>query len=438
MKRGFIYMEHKIDEIYRLFAANPTVSTDSRQVTPGSLYFALKGESFNGNEYALQALASGAAFAIVDDVKYAASESCILVDNALSTLQALARHHRMQFDIPLIAITGTNGKTTTKELIHRVLSKKHNTLATRGNLNNHIGVPLTLLGITHETEIAVIEMGANHRGEIDFLCRIAQPGYGIITNIGKAHLEGFGGFEGVINTKTELYRFIQACSGKIFLNEADELLKKHSTRLNVITYGSSSADLASCNIAATPFVSMNLMFRDGIELTIESQLYGHYNTDNILAAACIGQYFNVPPLAIKSALESFQPGNNRSQIVQTERNLLILDAYNANPSSMKAAIVTFAAATYPEKTVILGDMLELGKDCDTEHHEILRMVDGHSFKNVYLVGPVFTRLNAKRENTCFHDIELAKLWLEHHKIENSAILVKGSRGIRLEKLVDVL
>lgn len=427
-------MDQTINNIYPVFLSHPFVSTDSRNVKPGSLFFALRGESFNGNEYAGKALESGAAFAIVDEFKYALSDSCILVDDVLLTLQALSRHHRMQFDIPLIAITGTNGKTTTKELIHSVLSKKYKTLATRGNLNNHIGVPLTLLNLTNETEIAIIEMGANHPGEIDFLCNLAQPGYGVITNIGKAHLEGFGSFEGVIGTKTELYRFIREHGGEIFLNNEDETLKQHSEGLKTIAYGRSPACLVANDISANPFVKLDIQLQDGASTTIESRLYGRYNAGNILVAACIGQHFNVSPKDIKSAIEEYRPGNNRSQITQTEHNLLILDAYNANPSSMRAAIESFAASTYPEKTVILGDMLELGKDSDHEHLEILNWVDQLSFQQVYLVGPTFTRLNSKRENICFQDSELAKMWIEHNKIENATVLIKGSRGIKLEKL----
>ncbi|MCX6305874.1 MAG: UDP-N-acetylmuramoyl-tripeptide--D-alanyl-D-alanine ligase [Bacteroidetes bacterium] len=431
-------MDDKINEIYPIFQAHPFVSTDSRQVRPGSIFFALRGESFNGNEYAALALESGAAYAIVDEPRYAPGKSCILVDDALATLQALSRFHRMQFDIPVIAVTGTNGKTTTKELINGVLSKKYRTLATRGNLNNHIGVPLTLLNLTAETEIAIVEMGANHPGEIDFLCNIALPTCGLITNVGKAHLEGFGSFEGVVRTKTELYHFIREHEGEVFLNNEDEILREHATGLRQVTYGRLPADVAATSITADPFVTMDLQLHDGVALSIESKLYGRYNAGNILAAACIGQHFHVAPELIKAAIEAYQPGNNRSQITKTVHNLVILDAYNANPSSMKAAIESFAASAYPEKIVILGDMLELGTDADQEHLLILEWLDKILFKQVFLVGPVFTRLNTKRENICFQDSSLAGLWLEHHKLENATILIKGSRGIKLESLVNVL
>ncbi|MDP1621556.1 MAG: UDP-N-acetylmuramoyl-tripeptide--D-alanyl-D-alanine ligase [Bacteroidales bacterium] len=431
-------MGNEIRHIYPLLLAHPVVSTDSRQVKPGSIFFALRGETYNGNEFAVRALESGASYAVVDEPELAVNPSCIVVDDVLSTLQTLSQHHRRQFNIPVIAVTGSNGKTTTKELIYGVLSTKFNTLATRGNLNNHIGVPLTLLHITSETEIAIIEMGANHGGEIDFLCNIAQPGFGLITNIGKAHLEGFGGFEGVIRAKTELYQFIRNSGGTIFLNNEDDLLKQHAAGITAITYGESPADLAAINTSATPCVTIDMQLNDSSSLRVESNLFGRYNEGNILAAACIGQHFKVPRDAIRSAIEEYQPGNNRSQVTRTRRNLLILDAYNANPTSMKAAIEAFTTSDYPEKMVILGDMLELGIDSDHEHQVILDLLAQLTFKNVYLVGPIFTRLNTNRENICFQDSLLAKLWFEHHRIENATLLIKGSRGITLEQLVDVL
>ena len=437
-RRGCIYMDQQLKDLYALFLEHPVISTDSRRIQPGSLFFALRGDAFDGNEFARQALEAGAAYAVVDDARQAVNKSYILVDDVLSTMQALSRHHRLQFSIPVVAITGTNGKTTTKELIYSVLSKKYHVLATKGNLNNHIGVPLTLLRLTGETELAIIEMGANHPGEIDFLCNIAQPNYGLITNIGKAHLEGFGSYDGVVRTKTELYRFIGAHGGKIFMNNEDPVLTNHSTGLTAITYGSAQAGLAAMNLSADPFVTVDLLPAGCAGYRIESKLYGLYNAGNILAAACIGHHFNVAAEAIKSAIEEYQPGNNRSQITKTRHNLLILDAYNANPSSMSAAIETFASSDYPEKTVILGDMLELGKESDLEHQAILDRINDLHFHHVYLVGPIFTRLNSKLENTCFQDSELAKMWFEHHKTENATILIKGSRGIRLEILAGEL
>ena len=433
-----MYMDSLISKIYPIFLKNPVVSTDSRQVQPGSLFFALKGESFNGNEFAALALKHGAAYAIVDEPKYADNDRFILVKDVLSTLQEMARHHRLQFNIPVIAITGSNGKTTSRELINSVLSKKYRTLATKGNLNNHIGVPLTLLSINAETDLAIIEMGANHPGEIDFLCRIAYPNFGLITNIGKAHLEGFGSFEGVIRTKTELSNFLKDRDGIMFLNNGDELLKIHVECPNIFTYGTPPADVALLNVVSDPFVKMEIGFSDKSQIFIESNLYGSYNAGNILSAACIGQQFSISPEEIKTAIEEYHPGNNRSQILKTDHNLLILDAYNANPSSMEAALTMFAETTYIKKMVILGDMLELGNEADHEHRQILGLLDHLKFQQVFLVGNIFTRLNTNRENICFHDTDLARMWLEHHKIENSTILVKGSRGIKLEKLVESL
>ena len=419
-------MSGSINHLYAIFLEHPVVATDSRQVIPGSLFFALTGDSFNGNKFAAAALAQGAAYAVVDEAEYALDDHFILVENVLETLQELARYHRMQFNIPVVAITGTNGKTTTKELTCAVLSEKYQTLATKGNLNNHIGVPLTLLKLTNETEIALIEMGANHPGEIDFLCRIAQPGFGLITNIGKAHLEGFGGYEGVIHTKTELYRFLKEKNGTVFLNNQDELLVEHAIGMNTATYGTIPANPGTILTTSDPFVTLYLRFCDGHELTIETKLYGRYNETNILAAAAVGHHFGVSPGQIKAALEDYEPDNNRSQVTRTETNLLILDAYNANPSSMEAALSNFAESGYPEKALILGDMLELGASSDEEHRHIMELIDRLGLTRVFLIGPVFTRLNTRRETMCFHDSELARMWLDHHRVTNSTILIKGS------------
>lgn len=431
-------MEPVLNKIYQLFSEHPVISTDSRQIQPGSIFFALKGESFNGNAYAEKALELGASCAVIDEPEYASNEKFFVVSDVLTTLQELARHHRRQFNIPVIGITGSNGKTTTKELIHNVLTTKYRTIATRGNLNNHIGVPLTLLGISPETEIAIIEMGANHPGEIDFLCRIALPDYGLITNVGKAHLGGFGGFEGVIRTKTELSHFLSEHGGVMFLNNRDELLVNRIKNRDLIRFGAPPGNVILLNLIADPFVKLEVQFPDRSIVVIESKLYGRYNANNILAAVSIGQHFGISSDRIKMAIEAYQPANNRSQIINTGRNMLILDAYNANPSSMEAALSMFAETDYSQKTVILGDMLELGEESDHEHQQILNFIDQLKFQQVYLVGPVFTRLNTKRENACFQDCELARMWLEHHRIENSTILIKGSRGISLEKLTDIL
>lgn len=456
------------ESIYPKFQDHPVISTDSRKIPPGCLFFALKGENFNGNLFARQALDQGAAFAIIDepqattDPRLAVDPQLadvprltddpgltdvprltddpryILVPDVLETLQQLALHHRRQFTIPVIAITGTNGKTTTKELINTVLSRKYKTTSTQGNLNNHIGVPLTLLAMNRATEIAIIEMGANHPGEIDLLCRIAEPGFGIITNIGKAHLEGFGGYEGVIRTKTELYRYLQSNQGKIFVNKDNPLLMEHACKGIAATYGAPPADTALGAMSASPCVEMEVLPLNLPPYPIRSKLYGGYNATNILAAAAIGQYFGVSSAEIAAAIGSYESSNNRSQVLQTASNLLIMDAYNANPSSMEAAIETFAAADYKNKVVILGDMLELGEDTDSEHLALMERVATHKFAEVYLVGPTLTRLNTRRENTCFNDSELAAIWFSHHKLQDNTVLIKGSRGIRLESIAPLL
>jgi len=427
-----------IETIYQRFLEHPLVSTDSRQVQPGSLFFALKGDSFDGNNFAFKALQLGASYAIADNRGLPDDLRLLRVENVLSTLQQLALHHRKKFNIPVLAITGTNGKTTTKELACAVLSKKYQTLATQGNFNNHIGVPLTLLRLRPETEIAIVEMGANHPGEIDFLCQIARPQYGLITNIGKAHLEGFGNFEGVINTKTELYRFIQAHGLKVFVHSDNSLLMEHSAKIDRITYGTTPSFLTAKNGPANPFISLELFGPHPVPFTVQSQLYGRYNLPNLLAAACIGTFFDVNPEMIRNALENYRPANNRSQILKTAENTLILDAYNANPDSMAAALSSFAETAWPEKVVLLGDMLELGTTSDEEHRRILDLLDQYRFQQVFLVGETFTRLNVRRENICFHDSELARLWLDHHRFKNATVLIKGSRAIKLETVMGAI
>ena len=432
-------MFSSLTDIYNIFLDHPNLVTDSRSISPSCIFLALKGERFNGNHFAADALEKGASLVVVDEPQYKVNTQCLLVEDCLKTLQELAAHHRRQFNIPVIAITGTNGKTTTKELISAVLKKKYNVISTSGNLNNHIGVPLTLLKVNPETQIAVIEMGANHPGEIAFLCRIAAPDHGLITNIGKAHLEGFGGFEGVVRAKTELYLYLSACHGTVFVNSDDTLLMQKSEGLNRLTYGMNENtptggtydDHGNC-------LSMNIRQLDGTSMFIRSSLFGDYNAVNILASECIGRYFKVSADEIKNAIESYQPSNNRSQIQNTGKNILILDAYNANPSSMEAAIRYFASSTYQNKVVILGDMLELGTESDTLHQQILTLLDGLSFTWVFLVGPVFTRVNAKREFTCFGDSALARLWFSHHGLEGKTVMLKGSRGIALETIAEVL
>ena len=432
-------MFSSLSDLYKIFTEHPRIVTDSRIIIPSCIFFALKGDRFNGNHFAAAALEQGAAYVIIDEPEYQTDARCLLVENVLLTLQDLARHHRCTLTIPVIGITGTNGKTTTKELISAVLSRKYKVVNTTGNLNNHIGVPLTLLRMDRETGIAVIEMGANHPGEIDFLCRIALPGYGIITNVGKAHLEGFGSFEGVVRTKTELYRFLSETGGKVFINSADSILMEHSLETGHITYGFDEKDFLRGSLAESgDFVRLNLTMKDGGILGIQSRLFGGYNAPNILASACIGRYFDVSDEDIRLAIESYTPANNRSQVRQTDRNTLVLDAYNANPSSMEAALRFFACSTYENKVVILGDMLELGGESDTLHTHILQILGELQFPEVYLVGPVFTRVNTKRENICFTDSDLAKLWFSHHSISSKTILLKGSRGMKLETIAEIL
>jgi UDP-N-acetylmuramoyl-tripeptide--D-alanyl-D-alanine ligase len=427
-----------LEEIYQTYLKHPAISVDSRTIEQDGLFFALKGENFNGNQFALSALDKGGAYAIIDDPALNNDPRFILVEDVLKTLQDLASFHRDHIAIPVIAVTGSNGKTTTKELMNAILSKKYKTIATRSNLNNHIGVPLTLLSITSATEIAIIEMGANHRGEIHFLCTLAKPGYGIITNIGKAHLEGFGSFEGVVKAKTELFHYLKEHQGTAFVNADNSLLVYHSTGLRKVSYGEQSP--ADYNVRMKDSRSMVDIEMEivGKIISVHSNLYGSYNFENLMAAVAIGLYFKINPEEIKNAIENYIPSNNRSQLLETGRNLLILDAYNANPSSMEAAIENFSKTEYRNKTVILGDMLELGADSENEHLNILKLLAEKDFNGIFLVGPVFTRLCTKNEWICFQDSELACLWLEHHKIEGATILIKGSRGIRLEKIAGAL
>ena len=427
-----------IEEIYQIYLNHPVISTDSRSIAQDGLFFALKGDTFNGNLFAESALQKGGAFAIIDDANLKTNPRYILVDDVLKTLQDLASFHRDHLFIPVIAVTGSNGKTTTKELISTILSKKYKTIATRSNLNNHIGVPLTLLSITPDTEIAIIEMGANHPGEIRFLCDLAKPDYGIITNIGKAHLEGFGSFEGVVKAKTELFRYLKEHRGIAFINADNPLLADHSIGLQKFSYGEHSSADYPVRLTNTQSVVEFGIDTGGKRIPVHSHLYGAYNFENLMAAASIGHYFKIGPEEIKSAIENYIPCNNRSQILKASHNLLILDAYNANPTSMELAIENFSRTEYRNKTVILGDMLELGAGSENEHLNILKLLEEKEFSGIYLVGPIFTKLCRKKEWICFQDSELARLWFEHHKVKDATILIKGSRGIRMEQISGVL
>ena len=417
-----------IEKIYKLYSESFLVDTDTRKIRKGSLFFALKGENFNGNKFAEAALEKGASYSIIDEEEYQTSEKIILVDNVLETLQQLANFHRKQLNIPIISLTGSNGKTTTKELINVVLSKKYRTTATKGNLNNHIGVPLTLLSMTSNTEIGIVEMGANHLKEIELLCSIAEPNFGYITNFGKAHLEGFGGVEGVIKGKSELYEFLRNSKGKAFINTDDKLQIKQSVGIETILFNSEEIKFLDGN----PFVKVQYKNE-----TIQSQLLGNYNFNNIAAAIKIGEYFKVSASEIKEAIENYIPTNNRSQIIKKDTNHIILDAYNANPSSMKVALENFAQIEAKNKVVFLGDMFELGKTSEEEHQQIAELATSLNFKKVYLIGKAFSTTSVK--NAFIYDsFESFKNSTDCKSISNSSILIKGSRGMALERILDLL
>lgn len=427
-----------LKKIYTIFCKNQLVTTDSRNVEKDSIFFALKGENFNGNKFAADALNKGAAFAIIDEKEFYSTERTILVDNVLETLTKLARLHRNKLGIPILAITGTNGKTTTKELIASILSKKYNLSFTQGNLNNHIGVPLTLLKMNSETEFGVIEMGANHPGEIAALCAIADPDYGIITNIGMAHLEGFGSFDGVKTTKGELYKYIQSKGGTIFYNKDNPILEELVQNIeNKISFGSKNADLNGELVPTPPFVHVKVNFKKGA-LYLNSYLIGDFNFENILATACIGNYFGVDPLKIQQAIKEYYPKNNRSQLIEKNGRKIIMDAYNANPTSMQASVKSFLASFPGPKTLILGDMLELGKYSVQEHQNILEILNHYSGHEVFLIGKNFVTVSEKSQYQSFENIEYFCEYLTNHKNLNKNILIKGSRGIRLEKVLDYL
>ena len=417
----------KIKEIYALFQQHSTICTDSRKITNGAMFISLKGENFNGNKYALKAIQDGCSYAIVDEKEYDIHQNTILVNNALKTLQDLATYHRNQLNIPLIGITGSNGKTTSKELINAILNSELSCYATKGNLNNHIGVPLSVLEINKKHKIAIIEMGANHQKEIEFLCNITQPTFGVITNIGLAHLEGFGSLQGVIDTKKELYEFISYNKGHLFVNSGDELLLSLSKGISQITYGK-SGDVFGLITDTTPLLSIK--YNNKI---INSHLIGDFQFDNILLAICIGNYFNVSNENIKKSIENYIPTNNRSQIVKTKINTLILDAYNANPSSMKAMLNSFADQQYKNKLCILGDMLELGGESNKEHLDIIKLTNQLELDCIF-VGEIFHSLT---KNSFKNKRELVK-YIQENNIHKKTILLKGSRGIGLEQLIENL
>jgi UDP-N-acetylmuramoyl-tripeptide--D-alanyl-D-alanine ligase len=416
----------EIEKIYKLYSKHYLVDTDTRNIRKNTMFFALKGANFNGNRFANEALRSGANFAVIDEKEFKINAKTILVDNVLETLQKLANYHRLQLQAKIIALTGSNGKTTTKELINCVLSKKYNTTATTGNLNNHIGVPLTLLSMTPKTEIGIVEMGANHQKEIEFLCSIAQPDFGYITNFGKAHLEGFGGIEGVIRGKSELYTFLTENDNIAFINPNDALQVEKTKHTKTISFLENSKFLD-----ANPFVKLSIK-----KVQVQSKLVGAYNYENIAAAITIGDYFKVEPLKIKNAIENYTPTNNRSQIIEKESNHIILDAYNANPSSMEVALENFSKIKKQFKTVILGDMFELGDESSKEHQEIVHLADSFSFSNTLYVGTNFYKTTTK--NHQFKSFEALKIYITKKPLKNQSILIKGSRGMQLERILELL
>ena len=422
-----------LEKIYQLYSQKYIVTTDSRKVEPGCVFVALKGEHFDGNDFAYQVANDNVAACVIADRKdLPHHERLFIVDDSLTALQELAKLHREKCKATIIGITGTNGKTTTKELVASVLSQKYNIIYTQGNFNNHLGVPLTLLQIKPETEIAVVEMGANHPKEIEFLCSIAQPDFGIITNIGKAHIEGFGSFEGVVKTKNELYDYIRTKKGKIFLNNDNPLLKELANDLDYVSYGKDdNADYKASILSSNPYLS--ILWNNN---EIESNLVGDYNFENVMAAITAGCYFNIEQELIIKALENYTPTNNRSQFIKTEKNEVVMDAYNANPVSMSNSIKNFRNISNDNHLLILGDMKELGNESLNEHQEILNLVKGLGFNNVMLVGSEFNKIESGFVS--FLNVDELISHINDNEIRGKKILIKGSHSIHLEKLINLL
>lgn len=428
-----------IEDIYNIFQQIREIVTDSRNVTEGAIFLALKGGKFDGNKYAKKAIENGCSYAIIDNTDCKLNEKYILVDDVLKTLQLLANLHRRKLNMPIIGITGTNGKTTTKELIFSVLNQKYSVTSTKGNLNNHIGVPLTLLSMDEKTEIGVVEMGANHPGEIKQLCEIAQPDYGIITNIGKAHLEGFESFDNVIKAKKELYDYLNKTEGKVFYNSENAILKELVDNLEVeaISFGDQESIIKGEIMPSQQFLTADINIED-FNYKLKTKLVGGYNLENVLAAVLIGNYFKVERELIFSAIENYIPTNNRSQFFKTEKNSLFLDAYNANPTSVEASIRNFESLELPRKSVVLGDMLELGKDAVKEHENIIQLLNEIKFDEIILVGNIYSSIEVPPNMLQFKSVDDLKKWISKKNIKDSNILIKGSRGIQLEKIVELL
>ena len=424
-----------IEKIYELYTKAYTVTTDSRNISKDCVFVALKGEHFDGNDFALKVAEEGiAACVIADRNNLPRHERLFVVDDSLKALQELAKYHREKLGLPIIGITGTNGKTTTKELVSAVLSKKYNIIFTQGNFNNQLGVPLTLLRIKPETELAVVEMGASHPGDIDELTNIGEPNYGIITNIGRAHLRDFGGYDGVVKTKNEMYQYIAAHNGMLFVNKDNDLLMGLANNINKVTYGTGAdADIKGKMHSANPYLSVEW---NGYK--IDTQLVGDYNFENVMAAICVGKYFKVDDKDIADALSSYCPTNNRSQVIQTSKNRVVMDAYNANPTSMSFSIKNFRNICKDDNLLILGDMRELGDESQQEHETIIKLLKELKFKNVYLVGPEFSKCSKNSEYSSFDNVEELAQYLQNNPVAGKDILVKGSNGIHLNKIIDSL
>ncbi len=423
-----------IEHLYQIYLHHPSVQTDTRKLKEGDIFFALKGPNFNGNQFALQALQSGAAYAVIDEQVDPSNDRLIMVEDALTALQKLAKHHRKQFNIPFIAITGSNGKTTTKELVSTVLSSHYKTYTTHGNLNNHIGIPITVLSVKKDAEMAVIEMGANHQGEIASYCQYVLPTHGIITNCGKAHLEGFGGIEGVRKGKGELFDYLRGNNGAAFIFSDYDYLHDMSKGIgSLFPYGTNEGTVTGEVITSEPF--LNIKLTKGTELQqLNTHLVGEYNLPNVLCAVAIGKYFTVPDKKIKAAIESYVPSNSRSQMIERESNQIILDAYNANPSSMKAAIENLAKIKAENKVLMLGAMMELGDESNAEHQAIVDLIKKYNWKAVVLVGGDY----AKVQHPFIYlssSIE-ARHWYQNQQFSNAYILIKGSRSMKMETVLE--
>lgn len=427
-----------LENLYDQYIRGHRITTDSRALQEGDVFIALKGENFNGNNFALQAIEAGASVSVTDDEKYRNHPQCLWVPDTLRFLQEIASYHRHRLSIPILGITGTNGKTTTKELCHAVLSVKYKTFATQGNFNNHIGVPLTLLSMDESTQFGIVEMGANHPGEIKTLCDIADPDYGIITNVGQAHLEGFGSYENIIATKKQLYDHIRAKNGKLFVNAGDSLLLELSEGIERSTYGQNGNALKGEIKQSIPFLVYALNTLKG-DLYVRTHLIGGYNFENAMAASCLGMEMGIPALEIQKAIESYQPSNLRSQLIKTSRNTIILDAYNANPSSMKAALENFREFRADNKIVVLGEMRELGENSAQAHEEVFNLTRNAGFSQIILVGDNFEHYgNSSNFIRHFRTTDDLLLRLQEQPIQDACILVKGSRGNRLERIVEYL